>query len=185
MRILKNIKNFVKWAIFPPTHIRNGYWLIGLLVLADQLSKLWIVHFIPPRGFFVKIIPGFNLVFNENYGASFGFLAGFGGLANNIFIIVTLLIIIMLLNMIKAQQADNLSINHSVILPIMLIISGAIGNLLDRISRGAVVDFLDFYIGAAHWPAFNLADSFISIGACLWLRYEWLNRHQERETPKT
>ena len=170
------IKKITTAILNTPPHIRSGYWLILLLLLADQLSKYWATQFVPPRaidGFGIEILPIFNLVLSENYGAGFGFLAGYGGIANLVFIIVSLLITAFLFVMLMKADSDCLSFTKNPVLPMMLVISGALGNLIDRILRGAVIDFLDFHIGDIHWPAFNLADSFISIGAGLWLLYEF------------
>jgi signal peptidase II len=62
--------------------------------------------------------------------------------------------------------------------PLIFIVGGALGNLIDRIRFGAVIDFLDFHIGGAHWPAFNIADSFITIGVCLYILNWWLSRRK-------
>ncbi len=167
------IKEFGKWLIRPPSHISNGYWLIFILVFLDQISKTIMVNFVPPRGFYVEILPIFNFVLSENYGAGFGFLAGYGGAANLFFILMTLAITITLLWLIKQNPSDNLSLTQNTTLPIMFVIGGALGNLCDRVWRGSVIDFLDFHIGNFHWPTFNLADSFITIGAGLWLVHEW------------
>ena len=178
------IKKLVTAVLNTPPHIRSGYWLILLLVLADQSSKWFMTNFVPPRGFYVEILPIFNLVLSENYGAGFGFLAGYGGIANLVFIIVSLIITVFLFVMLMKAESDCLSFTKNPVLPMMLVISGAFGNLIDRIWRGAVIDFLDFHIGDYHWPAFNLADSFISIGAFLWLLYEWRNSRANGKTEK-
>ncbi len=177
------IKKILTAVLNTPPHIRSGYWLILLLVLADQLSKYWATKFVPPRaydGFSIDILPIFNLVLSENYGAGFGFLAGYGGIANLVFIIVSLIITAFLFVMLMKAKSDCLSFTKNPVLPMMLVISGALGNLIDRIWRGAVIDFLDFHIGDYHWPAFNLADSFISIGAFLWLLCEWRNTRKQK-----
>ena len=62
--------------------------------------------------------------------------------------------------------------------PLILIVGGALGNLVDRIRFGAVIDFLDFHIGGAHWPAFNVADSFITVGVLLYILNWWLARRR-------
>lgn len=62
--------------------------------------------------------------------------------------------------------------------PLVLIVGGALGNLIDRIRFGAVIDFLDFHIGAAHWPAFNIADTFITIGVMFYILNWWIARRK-------
>ncbi len=108
----------------------------------------------------VPIFPGFNLVLLQNYGVSFGIFQGVPwwilvGLTAAIVAVLTL----WLLRASNAVESVGLG----------LIIGGALGNIGDRIRLGSVTDFLDFYIGSMHWPAFNMADTFIVCGAILML----------------
>ena len=111
----------------------------------------------------VAIVPGFfNLVLVENPGAAFGLLAD-GGTAARIFLVaVAVAVAAALLWHLRFGNPANREA-----LACALVLGGAAGNLADRLARNAVVDFLDFHIGNLHWPAFNLADSAITIGAIL------------------
>ena len=135
-------------------------------IFLDQLSKAWILssfQLYESR----EVIPGlFNLVYVTNTGAAFSMLAdvdspwkhyfflGIGGVA----------IVGLTIGWLKLRKENNL---YGVALA--LIAGGAAGNLIDRMRFGSVVDFLDFYFGSYHWPAFNIADSAICIGAGLFL----------------
>jgi signal peptidase II len=134
-----------------------------LVVVADRLSKMWILD---RYALFDSeaITTFFNLVLVMNSGAAFSFLADAGGWQKWFFIVLTTGISIWLLFMLRQHQSERL-------LPsaLALILGGAIGNLIDRVQYGAVVDFLDFHLAGRHFPAFNVADSAISVGVCLML----------------
>ena len=143
--------------------------LIALaIVLADRLSKLWIEHRI---GDFdsISVIPGlFRIVHTENPGAAFGFLAD-----GNVLLRVIVLIgvsVIVLLFVASALWSRRTSFTAPLSrFGLALILGGAIGNLWDRIIRGTVTDFIEIYQGSWTFPAFNVADSAITIGAVLLL----------------
>jgi len=135
-----------------------------VIVLLDQVTKIAIV-----KNFFLHesrpVIDGFfNIVYVMNPGAAFGFLAGASEMFRYIFFIgITVLVMALIIYYIVKSTSQNIIY----IISLTLIFGGAVGNLIDRIRFGSVVDFLDIYIGTAHWPAFNVADSSISIGAVL------------------
>jgi len=136
-------------------------WLSGLVVVLDQVSKWLMVSWLSLYET-VAVIPYFNLTMAHNSGAAFSFLAGAGGWQRWFFIGLTTVISIGLfiwLNKIAKTKLEATSIS--------LILGGAIGNVIDRIYFGYVIDFLDVYYGTYHWPAFNVADSAICIGAAL------------------
>ncbi len=138
--------------------------IVILLVLADQVTKAWVTTDMNLHEA-IQVIPGlFSITYVRNPGAAFGFLAGASPTGRlTFFIAVTLLAIgLILYSLFKARF-----IQASWRIPLVLILSGALGNLADRVRFGEVVDFLDFYIGTAHWPAFNVADSAITVGAVL------------------
>ncbi len=138
--------------------------IVILLVLADQVTKAWVTTAMNLHES-IQVIPGlFSITYVRNPGAAFGFLAGASPTVRlTFFIAVTLLAIgLILYSLFKARF-----IQASWRIPLVLILSGALGNLADRVRFGEVVDFLDFYIGTAHWPAFNVADSAITVGAVL------------------
>ena len=109
---------------------------------------------------------------SHNYGMAFGLLDNFGYASNLIFVAVALCLIAFLTFQLTIRTGSIWQLRANPSLGIALIIGGAIGNLTDRILRGGVVDFLDFHINEWHWPAFNLGDSAILIGVCLWLFHE-------------
>ncbi|MEK7439071.1 MAG: signal peptidase II [Pseudomonadota bacterium] len=137
------------------------YALALLVVLLDQLSKYWVstsLHYGEARaygGFF-------NLVLVHNRGAAFSFLASAAGWQRGFFIAIALVAIVIISLLLARHARDKLFC-----LSLALILGGAIGNVIDRIALGYVVDFLDFHFSGWHWPAFNLADSAITAGAVL------------------
>jgi signal peptidase II len=140
--------------------------LIFLVVLLDQASKLWIVgHFSLYES--LPVIPGlFNLTYLTNTGAAFGLLAGDHGAWRQVFFVgvaVAALTAICFLY----RKLRPVSVWYGVALG--LIAGGAVGNLIDRLRLGSVIDFLDVHIGVHHWPAFNLADSAITVGVAIFL----------------
>ena len=138
------------------------YGLAGLVVLLDQLSKYWVTsHFY--YGEVRPITDFFNLVLVHNTGAAFSFLSDAGGWQRWFFGVVAGIISVVLavwLARIPARQR---------LLPaaLALILGGALGNLWDRLTLGYVIDFIDLYYQHHHWPAFNVADSAITVGAVL------------------
>ena len=133
----------------------------GLIVLLDQVTKaLVLVHM--PLYQSIAVIPGFfNLTHIHNPGGAFGFLAGQSvEIRKGIFLVASTLAIFLVLWFYK-----NTPPSHPLLATAFaMIFGGAIGNMIDRFRMGKVVDFLDFYVGKLHYPAFNIADSAISIG---------------------
>ena len=139
---------------------------LGLTVAADQITKFLIVSELE-RGQIVEVIPKFfNLTLAFNKGAAFGFLAsapeGTRQLALAFTTILALSVVVYFL--VRDFRGRGLS-RHA----LALILGGAVGNVIDRVRLGEVIDFLDVYWGAYHWPAFNIADSAICIGVFLLL----------------
>lgn len=148
--------------------------LAALVLVLDQASKLAVLRLLEPYQA-VPLIPGFNLTLAFNRGASFSFLADAGGWQRWLFSAISLaasVVIVVLLR--RTAPADRLNAGG-----LSLVLGGAVGNLIDRLWLGHVVDFLDVYYGASHWPAFNIADSAITVGAGLLLLGMW---RQERAT---
>jgi signal peptidase II len=145
------------------------------VIVSDQITKAVITEKLFMYGSH-KVIDGFfSLVYVMNPGAAFGFLAGAPEIFRYLFFIsVTVLAILLIIYYISKSKSQDVLI----VISLTLIFGGAVGNLIDRIRFGAVVDFLDFYIGTWHWPAFNVADSAISIGAVLMI-WEMLVRRQK------
>ncbi len=140
-------------------HFRNGLAVTAAVLAVDQLTKWWIVFTVmqPPR--VIEVTPFFNLVLGWNYGVSFGMLDSVHGLGAWLLpvavVAITAVLVVWLYRIDRLRPAVGLG----------LIIGGAIGNLIDRLRFGAVADFLDFYAWGHHWPAFNAADSAITVGA--------------------
>src|SRR5271169_715263 len=147
---------------------RPGSWLLlsALVVLADQVSKTYIArHFLEFE--FIRIIPVLDITCMHNVGAAFSFLASASGWQRWVFIglagVVSLGIIVWLLRLRRGA--------HSLLAcGLALVLGGAIGNVIDRIRLGHVIDFIHFHWDRAYFPAFNVADSAITVGAaCLLL----------------
>lgn len=130
----------------------------------------------------LTVIPGlFNLVYVMNPGAAFGFLADASPTFRYVFFIgVTILAAGLIVYYLVKSNPRNRLLAGS----LTLIFGGAVGNLIDRIRFGAVVDFLDVYLGASHWPAFNVADSAITVGAILMI-WEMLRNRKSKQTYPT
>lgn len=132
----------------------------SIIVLGlDQITKLWVVAVIK-GGSHIPVIPGFfDLVYVENRGAAFGILSRY-----NTFLILASVLTLGILWFWRNSLHDHRP-GRAVILGV--IVGGILGNLVDRVRLGYVIDFLDFYIGRHHWPAFNVADSAICVGIFL------------------
>lgn len=141
--------------------------LPALVVVLDQLTKLWLVASLP-YGSQTTVVPGFfDLVHTRNRGVAFGLFAQAGPFSQ-----VVLLLLVVVLVVFVAWQLFHQRERWAPRVGLGLVLGGALGNVLDRLVRGEVVDFLDFYLSwggrSYHWPAFNIADASITLGA-LWL----------------
>lgn len=141
----------------------TGYGLLIALavVIADQAVKLWIVNgvMVPPH--VIEVTSFFSIVLVWNRGASFGFLNTHAPWTRYLLVAVAFAICAALLVWLRKARGRWLATGLG------LVIGGALGNVVDRISHGAVVDFLDFHVAGYHWPAFNVADSAISVGVVM------------------
>jgi signal peptidase II len=141
-------------------------WLILslLVVAADQATKLWVLAALQPREV-IPVVPAFNLTLVFNEGAAFSFLAGAGGWQRWLFVGVAVAVSTVLIVWLwRLKPEERLTAAG-----LSMVAGGAVGNLIDRLAYGRVVDFLDFYWRAWHWPAFNVADSAITVGVGLLL----------------
>lgn len=137
----------------------------GGIIVLDQLTKLLILQYLPLHSS-LEIIPGFfNLVHVRNPGGAFSIFAGAdSALRQGLFMGLTVFIVIVLLFAYRKLRPEDRWTRTSY----ALIVGGALGNLVDRLRFGGeVIDFLDCYVGAYHWPAFNVADSAITAGALM------------------
>jgi signal peptidase II len=139
-----------------------------LVILLDQLTKWWAsaeLSLMQP----VPVLPVFNFTLLHNPGAAFSFLSNAGGWQRWFFtglaLVVSLVLVIWLWRLPKG--------NHWLACSLALILGGALGNFIDRLWLGYVIDFLDFHYAGYHFPAFNLADTAISLGAVM-LVVDWL-----------
>lgn len=145
--------NMLKWL-----------WLTGLAVVLDQASKLAIDASMQLYQS-IELIPYFNLTYVRNTGAAFSFLSEAGGWQRWFFAILAFIISIVLVVWLAKLKKHEILMAAS----LSLILGGAIGNLIDRVLYGYVIDFLDVYYQSWHWPAFNVADSAITLGVILML----------------
>lgn len=137
-------------------------WLTGLVVLLDQITKIAADNSLA-LGIKNAVFPGFNLTLLYNQGAAFSFLSDAGGWQRWFFIYLSGAVSVFIFLWIK-QLDEN---KTTLIVGLTLILGGAIGNLIDRLLYGYVIDFIQVYYDIYYWPAFNIADSAITLGAGL------------------
>ena len=133
----------------------------GAVIVLDQITKNAITANFQ-FGESKYLLPFFNLVLAYNKGAAFSFLANASGWQREFFIVITVVVTIALLWMMKQNQRNTLLCSA-----LALVIGGAIGNLYDRVAYGHVIDFVQWHVAGYYWPAFNIADSAICLGAGL------------------
>lgn len=136
-------------------------WITLAVVIADQLTKYFALKHLMRSE--IAIAPFLNFALAFNTGAAFSFLSDAGGWQNLFFVGVAAVVSIVILFMIRRLGANDLQ----VAVALMLVLGGAVGNVIDRVRYGYVVDFIDVYYRSWHWPTFNIADSAITIGAIL------------------
>ena len=132
------------------------FFLFLTLVILDQVTKTLVINFFNLYDS-VVLLPIMNLTFVVNYGFAFGLLNNPS--LNQILVSLVILAIIIYFLYLLIKTQDKIFQ-----LTLTLILAGALGNFIDRIFRGFVIDFIDIYIGKYHWPAFNIADSCITVG---------------------
>lgn len=136
-------------------------WVTALVCVADQATKYLALQNL--RAGDVVLAPFLKLSLAFNTGAAFSFLAGAGGWQNLFFVGIAIVVSIVILVMIRRLGSSELQ----VAVALALVLGGALGNLIDRLRLGYVVDFIDVHYQSWHWPTFNVADSAITIGAIL------------------
>jgi len=137
--------------------------IAAIVILLDQLTKITITQLLS-HGQSRSITSFFNIVLAYNKGAAFSFLAAQGGWQRYLFTAIAIGAILLIIYLLKRHAGQRLFC-----WALALVLGGAIGNLIDRVIYGHVVDFLDFYVGNWHWPAFNIADCAIVVGAALFI----------------
>lgn len=148
--------------------------IIAGVVILDRITKLYIQHNFSPWDTKAVIAGFFNIVHAENPGAAFGFLSESHSEWRGIFLVGISLAVMAIIG----GMLFRASVKKSTLLEIALalIFGGAAGNMWDRLFRGTVTDFLQFFFGSYEFPSFNAADSAITIGACLLIIDLWKNR---------
>lgn len=141
--------------------------IAAIVVLLDQLSKITLSRLLA-YGQSEYITSFFNLVMVYNKGAAFSFLADQQGWQRYFFAGISFAASLLIIWMLRRNPSQKLFCSA-----LSLILGGAIGNLIDRLAYGHVIDFLDVHIAGWHWPAFNVADSAITIGAVLFVLDEF------------
>lgn len=139
-------------------------WLSAGVLLVDQLTKWAASHgleYARP----VSVLPSFNLTLLHNTGAAFSFLSDAGGWQRWFFVLISIAVSALIVVWIARLRVGERWTGAG----LALVLGGAIGNLVDRLSYGHVVDFIDLYWGESHWPAFNIADSAITVGVVILL----------------
>ena len=153
--------------------------IAGAVLLVDQLTKAWVNAAIP-FGAGREVIPGlFRLVHSRNRGIAFGMLGSSGPVVQTLLLAVVVAVVGFLIWQLLHGNGDRLTGAG-----LALVLGGALGNLVDRLLRGEVVDFLDLYLRAGgrelSWPTFNVADSCITFGALVVLAAELLAARRKR-----
>jgi len=143
--------------------------IIAVVVLIDRITKLYIRGHVSPMDLF-PVIPGFfNIVHTENPGAAFGFLADSDLAWRRVLLVAVSVVVIAIIGSLLFRLTSNSVLQVG----LALVFGGALGNMWDRVMRGTVTDFLQFFFGSYEFPSFNAADSAISIGAVLLLIDLW------------
>ena len=150
--------------------------LAAVIVGLDQLSKFAATRALS-YGSSVEVAPFFNLVLVHNKGAAFSLFSSASGWQREFFIGVAVIASLWVVYLLRRHPRETMFC-----FALSLVLGGAVGNLIDRILLGAVVDFLDFHVAGYHWPAFNVADSAITCGAVLLV---WDSLHPKAEAQRS
>ncbi len=154
-------------------------WLSALVLVLDQVTKYLVTDSLQLYQS-IPILPSLNLVLAHNTGAAFSFLSDAGGWQRWLFTVLAIVVSAVILVWIVRLKQHELRLA----IALSLVLGGAIGNVWDRITLGYVVDFIDVYYGDWHWPAFNVADSAICIGAVLLIIDALFNKENQQQTEK-
>lgn len=154
-------KNMITALLPGPDAWRSWLCLSILVVMADQAVK-YLITVLMPLGTSIPVVSFFNMVHVRNPGAAFSFLADAGGWQRYAFTVLGVAVSAILIGLLRRGTENRFEA-----LAYALMIGGAMGNVIDRIVRGAVVDYLDFHWLGWHWPAFNIADISLTFAALL------------------
>jgi len=158
--------NFSMLEFFNPT-MRKWLGVALAVIVADHLSKFWVSSTLDFQQA-VPVLPFFSLVLVHNTGAAFSFLAHAGGWQRWFFIAVGIIATLIITRLLQRHAHQP-----RLAFALALLLGGALGNVIDRLRFDAVVDFLDFHLAGYHWPAFNVADSAITVGVALMLLHQF------------
>jgi len=151
-------------------------WLSGVMVVLDQMSKVWIDLNLSLHES-IPIMPSFSITYARNYGAAFSFLSEAGGWQRWFFAVLAIAVSVGIVIYLKKLKPEE----KLLALSLSLILGGAIGNIIDRVIYGYVIDFLDVYYDTYHWPIFNIADSAITVGVGLMLIESFMEKEEAEE----
>jgi len=152
-------------------------WLTLIFLVADQVTKQMVAGSMELYQS-IEVLSFFSITYVHNLGAAFSFLADQGGWQRWFFTAIAAIASIVFIVWLAKTPKENKLLS----IAFALLLSGAVGNLIDRVLFGYVIDFLDFYIGTSHWPAFNVADSAIFVGAALMIVDSFKNNESQKET---
>jgi signal peptidase II len=142
--------------------MKKWLFLSAIVIIADQITKYLaasqLVYAEP-----LPVVPSFNLTLLHNYGAAFSFLNDAGGWQRWFFVALSLGASVLLIAWLRKLKQNQ----WLLALALALVLGGAVGNLVDRLWHGYVIDFIQLYYGTFYWPAFNIADSAITVGAVI------------------
>jgi len=145
-----------------------------IILIADQALKLWMSHLLDYGHHYIRVIPGFfHLEYVINTGAAFGIFQGRSWLLG-IFALMVLVILFLF-------RKDFFGTNRLQQFAGGLIVGGILGNMVDRLRIGGVIDFFKFIFGSYVWPNFNIADSAICVGVSLYILMTWQTHHHEKK----
>jgi signal peptidase II len=153
--------------------LRQGLGMIALVMVLDQISKWIVLDLFGETAHMIEVLSFFNLVLVWNQGISFGMFGGAS--AWGAWILTGLALVISVFLFFWMKKAET----RLAALSLAAIIGGALGNVIDRVRFGAVVDFLDFHVLGYHWPAFNVADSAITVGAAILILESLFNKGEK------
>lgn len=153
------------------------WWIAAVAIVLDQLTKWWIVESIPNGGS-VTVLPVLNIIHTYNPGAAWSMFANAGGAQRWVFSGLAVVVSVVLVYWLRRLQ---FSAQKLLVIGLTLILGGAIGNVIDRLRLGHVVDFVQVHWGNSYFPAFNVADSAISIGAVFVVLDALLEAQRERK----
>lgn len=161
----------------PSRKVDRWLWLAGVIIILDQLSKWLVLAWLQP-GDTIYVAPFFNWVLTFNPGAAFSFLADQPGWQRWLFTALAVGVSGWIAVMLRQHPQQKL-----LSLALTLVMGGALGNVVDRVRFGAVVDFIQWHVAGYYWPAFNVADSAITVGAIL-LVLEQLTAKDKKANPQ-